>query len=161
MSRKESLQNYLQEQSVNHLKHRKLSVPEISQIPHVDQLNLKDWIESQPLPIELEGSPKPIIKLMSIKKVTRRKFSKRHKSIIGIQNQESGIQTEISPRTNGSKDTVNDPLPNIKFTKRKMRLDIVNMKSKQDESQVYSVLSPRGISVDSPVLNHKDSREKF
>ena len=65
-----------------------------------------------------------------------------------LKTNESGSQTETSVRRcteESERATSGDPLPNIKFTKRKMRIDHVKSKNKHSESQiqVVPVLSPK------------------
>ena len=52
---------------------------------------------------------------------------------------ESGSQTETSVMRGteeSERGNSGDPLPNIKFTKRKMRIDHVKSKNKKSESQI-------------------------
>ena len=65
-----------------------------------------------------------------------------------LKTNESGSQTETSVMRGteeSERGNSGDPLPNIKFTKRKMRIDHVKSKNKKSESQiqVVPVLSPK------------------
>ena len=134
-----------------------------------DQLDLKEWVKKQP--ITLEGMPKPIIR-MSLQQSQKRKFTRRHKSLQSNVQQDQGMQTDFSSEdeydqnakplyTDGEFRGSNDPLPNIKFTKRKMKVEKYNNKTSK---KVYyiPIISQSGVQLhetSSPGTNRSKTYE--
>ena len=105
-----------------------------SSASNAQPLNLREWVKNLPLSsLLIEGgsgsSPSQKKPTISLQKSARRKLKRRHHSMATNGSSAANNKTnESASQTNKHSDEISisvDPLPNIKFTKRKMRIDHV------------------------------------